>query len=183
MAKFVTEDGKDGISGDRLYDMIANDPTYSGCGNSCMRKRHAEVSKLKIPNGDKNYKRLTNMCNYDLLTHIQETLSMSNRCILELITNEDHQCINNNDTILNRIHQFAESNMNDEFILTHPRSKVRYKSDEDEDGKPIFSTRDETDEEWHDRLCHLYMHAHHPHKLQMIKCEECIQHWLNSSKW
>ena len=55
-----------------------------------------------------------------------------------------------------------------------------------EEAKEIIKTfiamikREETDEEWISRLCHIYMHKYHSSKLQMIKCEECLQYWLNS---
>lgn len=144
------------------------------------RKRHKDVDKLKTPNGIDNRHRINNLCTYDLLVHIQQTLSLSNRCIIELITNEDHRCLNTNDTIQHRIHQFAGQFVDDELREKYPRSVVRYKVPGTESD---FDYRDETDDEWFDRLCHLIMHRDHPAKFQMIKCEECLYEWLNSSKW
>jgi hypothetical protein len=179
MAKFVTDDGKGGISGDRLLDQLRGEtPSYSYDYFPHAKKKHTDVDKLKVPSGRLNSHRLNNINMYELLTHIQQTLSLNNRCIIEMITNEDHRCINTNETIQRRIHLFAEKFINDDFKQANPKQKVRFKVDEDN-----FDYRDETDEEWLDRLCHIYMHRYHPSKLQMIKCEECLQCWMNSDKW
>ena len=138
------------------------------------------VEKMKIPPGRFNRHRMLNISTYDLLVHLQESLSLNNRCIINLITNEEHKCPNTTDTIQRRIHQYAEQFIDDSFIELHPRTKVQYRVEGKENE---FDYRWETDEEWHDRLCHLMMHRHHPHKLQMIKCEECLQAWLNSPIW
>lgn len=138
-----------------------------------------DVDKMKQPPGPTNSRRLLNTNTYDLLVHIQQSLSLNNRCILELITNESHFCLKMNDTILRRIRQFALSYIDDAFREEHPRSVVRYKLS----GREMYAFRDETDEEWDDRLCHVYMHEKHPYKLQMIQCEECLQRWMNSDKW
>ena len=176
MAKVEMEDGTI-ISSSHLYDKCKSsaDEAYN---MTYHRKRHRDVSKLKVPSGRTNGHRLLNINTYDLLAHIQETLSMSNRCIIELITNEDHRCLNMNKDIQRRIHRFAGQFIDDEFRKQHPRSKVKFKISADK-----YDTRDETDEEWFDRLCHIFMHKEHPQKLQMIKCEECLQKWLNSSEW
>lgn len=182
MAKFVTEDGKGGISGDRFIDELKKygyeHESYSDFEYSYTYKRHTDVKKLKEPHGRDNREKILNTNIYDLLSHIQETLSLSNRCILEIITNEYHTCLKTNDTILRRIHQFADKHMNDDFRNFNPKIKMRIKVGEDE-----YTERWETDDEWNDRLCHMYMHQFHPVKLQMIKCEECIQHWMNDDKW
>ena len=182
MSKFVTEDGNGVISGDKLYDDwlsgITKDPNYF-TSKIYPHKRHTEISKLKIPYGRTNGFRLDNMNIYDLLSHIQETLSLTNRCVIELITNEDRRCLNMNNTIQRRINRFAEDHITDSFKETYPRRDIRITKIKDDDPE----TRPETDEEWHDRLCHLYMHKFHPARLQMIKCEECIQKWLNDDKW
>lgn len=179
MAKFVTEDGKDGISGDAFMTQLMLDQSKEEeIPYILRRKRHTDVEKLKHIVGTTNGHRINNINDYDLLTHIQQTLSLNGRCILEMITNEDHKCINNNETITRRIRQFAEKYMPDDFKETHPRAQVSYRISETE-----FGYRDETDKEWHDRLCHIYIHQFHPSKLQMIKCEECIQKWMNSDIW
>ena len=182
MAKFVTEDGKGGISGDRFIDGLKKygyeHKSYSDFEYSYTYKRHTDVKKLKEPHGRDNREKILNTNIYDLLSHIQETLSLSNRCILEIITNEYHTCLKTNDTILRRIHQFADKHMNDDFKNFNPKIKMRIKVGEDE-----YTERLETDDEWNDRLCHIYMHQFHQAKLQMIKCEECIQHWMNDDKW
>lgn len=179
MAKFVTEDGRGGISGDKLMMELQKQCEYTE-PYIVKVKRHKDVNKLKIPVGKLNRHRLCNLNMYDMLTHIQQTLSLNGRCILEMLTNEDHKCINMNDTIHQRIHYFCDKFITDEFKQEFPRIKVRFKVEGTDDE---YDYRDETDEEWYDRLCHLYMHKHHPSKLQMIKCEECIQCWLNSDKW
>ena len=182
MATFVTEDGKGGISGDKFMQQMGGQTYTQMWFNAHNTKRHKEVTKLVRPHGDKNYKRLGNVNMYDLLSHIQGTLSLTNRCIIELITNEDHPCLKTTGTISRRIHQFAEAHMDEKYINDNPRSKVRYKIT-NENGEEEYKYRDETDEEWHDRLCHMYMHQYYPNKLQMIKCEECIQKWMNSDIW
>ena len=55
--------------------------------------------------------------------------------------------------------------------------KSRYPKIKDENGV------EESDESYICRLCHIIMHHNHPRMLQMIKCEECIQAWMNSDKW
>jgi hypothetical protein len=117
---------------------------------------------------------------YDLLAHIQQTLSLTGRCILEMITNEDHKCLNMNSTIQHRINLFAMERIDDDFRKAYPKYTVRVKKDGTEDE---YISRLETDDEWNDRLCRMYMHRYYPSKLQMIKCEECIQHWMNDDKW
>ena len=180
MAKFVTEDGKDAISGDRLMEEYGKqNQSYTDMWfRAHPVKRHQDVPKMKEPHGRYNRDRLLNTNMYDLLAHMQETLSLSNRCVLELITNENHTCLKTNDTILRRIHQFADKHMDEAFIKSTPKIKLHIKVDEDK-----YDERWETDEEWHDRMCHVYMHRYHPAKLQMIKCEECLQCWMNSDKW
>lgn len=180
MAGCVTEDGRGGISSDAISREVNGwENSYSYTESfSYNKKKHTEVDKLKVPSGKLNRHRLNNICMYDLLSHIQQTLSLNNRCIIELITNEDHKCLNMNDTIQNRINTFADKVMTNDFRYKHPKTNVRIKVREDE-----YDERLETDEEYHDRLCHMYMHQFHPSRLQMIKCEECLQCWLNNEKW
>ena len=89
MAGFVTEDGKGGISGDRFMDELnrKNNQTYteSWIVAHPVRKHHTDVNKMKMPPGRKNCDRLLNSNMYDLLAHIQQTLSLTGRCILEMI--------------------------------------------------------------------------------------------------
>lgn len=184
MAKFVTEDGKDGISGDKFMDNIngKNNQSYTEAWIAAhpVKKHHTDVDKIKMPSGKRNSDRINNINDYDLLMHIQQTLSLTGRCILEMITNEDHRCINMNETIQRRIRLFASQYIDDAFRMEHPRLKIRVKTG---DGPFDFKLVDETDDAWFDRLCHMYMHKNHPAKLQMIKCEECLQHWMNDDKW
>lgn len=51
------------------------------------------MEKMKLPHGEKNYIRLSNINPCDLLTHIQKGLNMKNLCILQLITGELHECL------------------------------------------------------------------------------------------
>lgn len=183
MAKFVTDDGLDGISGDRFMDAInrKNNQTYteSWFASHSIGKHHM-VDKMRIPPGRRNRNRLLNVNIYDLLIHIQQTISLTGRCILEMITNEDHKCINMNPTIQHRINLFAMERIDDDFRKAYPKYTLRAKVDGTEDG---CISRLETDDEWNDRLCHMYMQEYYPSKLQMIKCEECLQHWMNDDKW
>lgn len=184
MSKFVTDDGLGGISGDRFMDELnrKNNQTYteSWIAAHPVRKHHTDVNKMKMPPGRRNCDRLLNSNMYDLLAHIQQTLSLTGRCILEMITNEDHKCLNMNPTIQHRINLFAMERIDDNFRKAYPKYTIRVKVDGTEDE---YTSRLETDEEWNDRLCHMYMHKNHPSKLQMIKCEECLQHWMNDDKW
>ena len=82
MAKFVTEDGTDGISGDKFMMLLKKKPI----------KYHKNVKKLKLPHGKCNRHKLINTNMYDLLLHIQHTLKFRNECIIEMITNEDRGC-------------------------------------------------------------------------------------------
>ena len=184
MAKFVTEDGKGGISGDKFMDEInrKNNQTYTEARIAAqhVKKYPTDVDKMKMPPGRRNCDRLLNSNIYDLLVHIQQTLSISGKCVIRMITNEDHKCLDKNKTIQHRINLFAMNHIDDNFRKTHPKCNVLVKKDESED-KLIF--RLETNDEWNDRLCRIYMHKYNPSKLQMIKCEECLQHWMNDDKW
>ena len=124
-----------------------------------------DVKKLKIPSGNKNYQRLSNISMGDLLSHIQQKLSIQNKCILELITNEPHPCIKNNNEIHKAVMFYAKQFINKEICDEYPRCI------------------NESDDDYTDRLCHMIMLKHHPYKLQMIHCEYCIQKWMNDSKW
>lgn len=180
MAKFVTDDGKAGISGDRLMNEL-HKQSSSYMNNTCyLRKHHTDVDKLKIPCGKDNRHRLNNMNLYDMLIHIQQTLSLTGRCIIEMITNEDHKCPNMNDDILRRINCFATNHITDHFREKYPRININIKKEGTENE---FISRPETDEEWNERICHMYIHQEHPSKIQMFKCEECLQKWLNDDKW
>lgn len=167
MAKFVSADGSHGISGDAFMDQYNAEHGYCDtCLIPCTkRKYHADVDKLKIPGGRINSHRLASINDYDLLCHIQQTLSLTGKCIIEMITNEDKQCIKHSDIIAKKIRLFAERFITNELKEKYPKHK------------------DESDESYDERLCHLIIHRDHPNKLQMIKCEECIQQWMNSDKW
>lgn len=123
------------------------------------------VGGIKIPIGDRNYRRITNVCLSDLLKHIQYHMIPNNRCILKIITGEDHECIKTNDDILRRIDVFADEHVTDEIISSYPKHD------------------DETDEDYKSRLHHIIMHQYFSHHLNEIRCDECIQRWLNSEKW
>ena len=186
MAKIEMDDGSV-ISSGHLLDKLERETgkiSFLQMAESALESKpnfvHPEITKMKVPNGIDNRHRIVNTNTYDLLVHIQQSLSLNNRCIINLITNEEHKCLNTNDTIQRRIHQFAESYIDEQFALLNPRSKVKYKVEGTDN---CYDERDETDEEWLDRLCHLMMIHNHPRKLQMIKCEECIYNWLKSSIW
>ena len=159
MAKFVTADGKEGISGDKFMDEIYGKNNRVGSSGIITFKNQTAF------NGYDGRK--VNLCKKYYL-------------ILEMITNEDHRCINMNETIQQRIRLFASQYIDDAFRMKYPRLKIRVKTG---DGPFDFKLVDETDDAWFDRLCHMYMHKNHPAKLQMIKCEECLQHWMNDDKW
>lgn len=181
MARIETEDGYS-ISSSHLMDQLERTERINSVSQSELycRPVYHEIEKMKVPNGIHNRDRLLNTNTYDLLVHIQQSLSLNNRCILNLITNAEHKCLNTNETIQRRIHQYAEQFIDESFRILNPRSRIQFKIEGTDDQ---YDYRPETDEEWFDRLCHLIMHKDHPAKLQMIKCEECIQEWLNTSKW
>lgn len=186
MAKVELDDGSI-ISSSHYMDMLDKEMRHTselmhmqGLMEYERSVNNRSVEKLKVPPGRFNRHRVLNISMYDLFVHIQESLSLNNRCIINFITNNEHRCPNTTDTIQRRIHQYAEQFIDNAFIELHPRTKIQYRIEGEEN---TFDYRWETDEEWNDRLCHLMMHQHHPRKLQMIKCEECLQEWLNSSKW
>lgn len=171
MAKVEMDDGTI-ISSSHLADIInygypKNHRAY------IPTKVFSDITKLKIPSGRHNRDRLGNINMYDLLIHMQETLLLSNKCILELITNERHSCIGvDNENVRRRIRQFAEQFITDEL-------KKRYPQHFKKDGHSY----DESDDDYICRLCHIIMQYDHPRKYQIIKCEECLQKWMNSSIW
>lgn len=184
MAKFVTADGKGGISGDKLMLQLQRgelipESSYPTSYYRISQEDHTNIEKLSIPVGGKNRDRLNNINIYDVLVHIQKTLSLTGKCIIEMITNEDHKCPNMNDEIQQRIRKCAMDGITDDFRYVYPRSMMRVKKDDSDE----LTTRPETDEEWNDRLCHTYMHRYEPTKFQQIKCEYCLQQWLNDDKW
>lgn len=184
MAKFVTADGKGGISGDKLmlqlqHEQLIPESSYPSALYRTSQEDHTNIEKLSIPFGRRNRDRLNNINIYDMLAHVQKTLSLTGRCIIEMITNEDHKCPNMNDEIQRRIHKCAMDGITEDFRFTYPRNIIHVKKDDSGE----LTTRPETDEEWNDRLCHAYMHRYEPKKFQQIKCEYCLQQWLNDDKW
>lgn len=172
MAKIEMEDGTI-ISSSHLADMMdygypQNRRVYTPT------KVFSDITKLKIPSGKYNRHRLGNINMYDLLMHMQETLSLSNKCIIELITNEEHKCVGvgTNENVSRRIRQFAEQFITDELKKTYPQHF-----------KKNGYNYDESDDDYICRLCHIIMQHEHPRKYQIIKCEECLQAWMNSSIW
>jgi hypothetical protein len=165
MAKFWMED--DSIMSDsKIMEAISKDIDITNTGEP----RHVnyllnDIEKLHTPAGDRNSNRVLNISPYDLLTHIQQTMSQRNVCIIELLTSKHMRCIPMNDTILRNIRRYAESSITDDFKKEYPRL----------DG--------ENEECYINRLCHIMMHTQHPQKLHRIQCNECIQQWLNSREW
>lgn len=124
------------------------------------------MDKLKVPGGRNNYERISNICTYDLLSHIQ---SNSNGCILHKITDNYYNCydymsiFDNNDfkeTVMKRVGDIPF-----EF-------KSLYKPYEDE-----------TDEHYEARLYEIYMLIHDSVMYKQIRCNFCIQKWLKSNNW
>ena len=172
MAKVEMEDGSV-ISSGHLADLM--DYGYPQTHRAYTpTKVFSDIRKLKIPSGKYNRHRLGNINMYDLLIHMQETLSLSNKCILELITNEEHKCVGvgTNADVSRRIRQFAEQFITDELKEKYPQ---HFKKD--------GHSYDESDDDYICRLCHIIMQHDHPRKYQIIKCEECLQKWMNSSIW
>ena len=180
MAKFVTEDGREGISGDKFMMELQNKKeshTYTEMWMNAHRKTYDNIRKLKVPSGRCNGFRLDNMNMYDLLSHMQSSLSQRGLCVIELITNEQHKCLCHNENIQRRINIFADQYITDSFKDANPRKEIRIIKDNK------YEYRMETDAEWYDRLCYEYMERYYPTQLKNIKCEECLQQWMNSDKW
>ena len=180
MAKFVTEDGMGSISGDAfMMQMQRGGDSFTL--NSIIRpyEKHTEIQKLKIPGGRTNSYRLLNMNIYDLLIHIQESLSWKDSCVIELITNEKHKCLHKDENIRRKINEYAELRMGDDFISIYPRKEICIR--DNETGEITY--RMETDEELHDRICRKYMEIYNPSELRKIECGGCLQKWLNDDKW
>lgn len=176
MAKFYMEDGSI-KSGDRIFNEWRSKQirdSFEGSQEdeerSPVHMELLELKKLKQPNGDKNYRRLGNVNKYDLLVHIQQSLNIKNLCIIEIITGHPTKCLNHNETIDRLVKNFASKDITQDLLELYPKLK---------DDKGV----EESDDSYHCRLCHIIMHHNHPRKLQMIKCEECIQKWLHSDKW
>lgn len=174
MAKVEMEDGTI-ISSSHLADIMNGDGmNYSKRIYTPTTVFPKDIRKLKVPMGRTNGHKLNNMNMYDLIMHMQETLSLSNKCVIELITNESHPCVStgSNEDVRRRIRQFAEQFITDELKKTYPQ---HFKKD--------GHTYDESDDDYICRLCHIIMQHDHPRKYQIIKCEECLQKWMNSSIW
>lgn len=125
-----------------------------------------DTDKLHIPHGDKNYIRINNINDADMLVHIQQHLVHSNRCIIDILTSSSsNECQKINDNIRKKVHEYSISKIDDDWKNMYPQYI------------------DESDEDYLDRLCHIIMHHECPQKLKMIYCNECICNWLNSSKW
>lgn len=173
MAKVEMADGTV-ISSSHLADMINNGEL--GCPKRIYTPVNVfpkDIRKLKVPGGRTNGHKLNNINMYDLIMHIQETLSLSNKCIIELITNERHSCVGvGNEDVRRRIRQFAEQFITDDLKNTYPQFFKKNGHD-----------YDESDDDYICRLCHIIMQYEYPHKYQIIKCEECLQKWMNSSIW
>lgn len=175
MAKFYMEDGTN-KSGDRIVRESMTSTTEPKedfalrilrdiFENSPKSNMIPRVPKMKIPHGKNNSQRLLNTCPYDLLCHIQESLTVFNRCIISMITNEPRRCLPINDNLRNRINAFAAAFITDDLKKEFPQHP------------------DETDDGYYNKLCHIAMHRYQPSKLQSIRCEECISNWLHSSEW
>ena len=78
MAKFYMEDGSI-KSGDTIYNEWLLKQIHTSCDVRAYDEERSpahmellEIEKLKEPHVDKNYRRLGNVCKYDLLVHIQQ---------------------------------------------------------------------------------------------------------------
>lgn len=176
MAKCELEDGRI-ISSGHLYDEIIRSGNYEVKTLEDYLEEHIpahvesfDIEKLKEPHGRHNYERIGNISKGDLLIHIQQTLSVKNQCIIDIITSHPMRCLNHNETIDRTVKAFASKFITEELREIYPRQQY-------DDGT------EENDDNWECRLCHLIMQRTHPKKLQMIKCAECIRTWMNSEKW
>lgn len=162
MAKFIMEDGSI-MSGDRYMDKLKYKSSVPDIHHVTYYQE--DIEKLKKPVGANNRERISNICTYDLLVHIQQKMILANRCVLDIITNGCHNCVKHNDMITERIRHFANNHITPDIMKSYPKHD------------------DEDNDEYNERLCHIIMQRYHPRKLQMIQCEECIQQWMNSDKW
>lgn len=176
MAKFYMEDGSI-KSGDTIYNEWLLKQIHTSCDARAYDEERSpahmellEIEKLKEPHGDKNYRRLGNVCKYDLLVHIQQSLNAKNLCIIDIITGHSMKCPNHNESIDRNVKAYASKEISDDLKKLYPKIV-------DDNGI------EEDDESYYCRLCHLVMHHNHPKMLQMIKCQECIRIWMNSDKW
>lgn len=168
MATFWIEGGQV-MNQDKFLEELRKDTEIGDSRNMGKPKKVSskleDIDKLHIPHGDKNYKRINNVNDSDMLIHIQQYLAPSNRCILDMITSGEHTCQKTNDNIRRVLHQYALSQIDDDLKDDYPR---------------YF---DENEDDYIDRLCHIIMHTKHPQKLRMLYCSECIRNWLNSQEW
>jgi hypothetical protein len=176
MAKCELEDGRI-ISSSHLYDELVRNENRDVKSVQEYLEEHMpahievfDIEKLKEPHGRHNYEKIGNISKGDMLIHIQQTLSIKNQCIIDIITGHPMRCLNHNETIDRTVKSFASKFITNELREIYPRQEYN-------DG------RVESDDDWECRLCHLIMQHNHPKKLQMIKCSECIRVWMNSEKW
>ena len=158
----ISDEFGDVWNSDRLGDKLITPPRYTF--------EDIGIPNMKIPSGKTNYDRILNTNEYDLLDHIQKKMSLQNKCILEYITDYEHRCPNwGDDVVKEKIIRFASQYVDDALKERYPRIE--------RDGYT------EDDEEWFSRLCHIVMQHRFPKHLQMIKCEQCLQKWMNSCEW
>lgn len=130
-----------------------------------------EIHKLKIPSGRINSFKIDNMNIYDILVHMQHTLiDRGGGCIINLLTS--HMCLGTSNLTKELIRNFddkVEKLANDPDVISKVK-KLQCRAGNDQ-------IRNESDEQYFMRM------LQKTNEFKYIKCEECIQRWLNDEKW
>lgn len=162
MAKFWTEDDTI-VSGSRLSDILSKDDTNinvsSYIPDVCIRS----IKPLVVPHGRRNLHRFVNINPCDLLTHLQQSMTNNDRCILTALTTKPKSCMKTDNLLMKRLEAFTD-------IIN--RVKDEYPKYEDE-----------SEYEYMDRILDIIMRTKQSDDITMIRCNQCIQQWLISEEW
>ena len=120
-------------------------------------------TKIPIPNGRLNSFRVNALALSDLLKQIQN--NWDSKCVVSAIKGETQSCLYRSDTITKKISEIIGDKIDNKVRSMNPK------------------TKEETDEEYEIRLLYWYMEIFYPSKLKEIRCEECLNKWLNTNNW
>lgn len=166
MAKFIFDDeGKVIMSTDKFLKLYGKGEIAVN-GESVKQTDQTKkkpLTKINIPGGRLNSFKLNGLCLGDLLKQIQNNWNA--KCIICAIKGETHECPYHTETVTKKISSIIGDKIDNKVRNMSPKKK------------------DETDEEYEERLLYWYMEMFYPSKLKEIKCTECLNEWLNSEIW
>lgn len=162
MAKFIFDDeGKIIMSSDKFLNLYRKGEENVNCDT--MTKKEIPLKKIPIPNARLNSFKINKLCTSDLIKLIQN--NWNGKCIICAIKGENHPCMFRSDIVTKKISEIVKDKIDKRVRTMSPKKK------------------DETDEEYEVRLLYWYMEMFYPDKMKEIRCEECINEWLNSEIW